>query len=418
VSARRFWAWLAAIVAVGLGLRLLYAFGAVGQLTGDPEWYHRVANGIADGDGFRNPYQGWKTAFHPPLFPAALAALSKLGATGLDAHQAAGSAMGAAGVGAIGMLGRQLAGELAGLLAAALAAVYLPLIALDSVLQTESLLVLLAPIVLLLALRLREEGGWLRAAALGVAIGLAALTRAESLALIPVLALPLSVSLPDRRLRTFAVVCLATALTVAPWSLRNSLHWDEPVGISTTDGSVIVGANCPTTYSGPMLARWDFNCLRRGVRTGLTPDEPEVSARWREEGLEYAGDNMGRVPVVLAVRVLRTWNLYDPAGQARIEAALVDTSLWLQWLMMASGWLLTALAIAGALSLRGRRAELIVMLAPVAAAVLTALIAYGQPRFRALADVALVTLAGVALAAWASRLSARRRGPVEPEASR
>jgi hypothetical protein len=57
------------------------------------------------------------------------------------------------------------------------------------------------------------------------------------------------------------------------------------------------------------------------------------------------------------------------------------------------------------------------MLAPVAAALLTALIAYGQPRFRALADVALVTLAGVALAGWVSRQAARRRGPAAPEAS-
>jgi hypothetical protein len=416
VTARRFWAWLAAIVAVGLGLRLLYAFGAVGPLEGDAEWYHRVANGIAAGDGFRNPYQGWKTAFHPPLFPALLAVVSTLGADSVDAHHASGSAMGAAGVGVIGLLGRRLAGELTGLLAAALAAVYLPLVAVDSVLLTESLLVLIAPVVLLLALRLRDGGGAGTAAALGVAIGLAALTRTESLLLIPLLALPVALTLPARRFRALAVVCLATALTIAPWVLRNSLHWDQPVGISTTDGSVIVGANCPTTYSGPMLARWDFNCLSRGVRSGLRPDEPEVSARWREEGLEYAGDHLSRVPVVLAVRVLRTWNLYDPAGQAKIEAALVDTSLWLQWLTIAAGWLVAVLAVAGALSLRGRRGELVVMLAPVAAAVLTALIAYGQPRFRALADMAFVTLAGVALARWLSALAARRR-PAAAEAA-
>src|SRR2546427_628085 len=79
---------------------------------------------------------------------------------------------------------RRVAGERVGLAAAAIAAVYPALFALDSTVRSESLYALLIALALLGAYRLVERPTWRAAAALGVAIGLAALTRGEGLLLL------------------------------------------------------------------------------------------------------------------------------------------------------------------------------------------------------------------------------------------
>lgn len=414
MTARRFGLALTSLVALALSLRLAYALAAVPSPAGDADWYHRVANGIADGHGFRNPFQGWRTAFHPPLFPALLALVSKLGGHTMTAHQLAGCAMGAAGVGAVGALGRRVAGDAAGLAAAAVAAVYPSLIAADSVTMSESLFVPLAALALLLALRAAERPSAGRALALGAVCGLAALTRTEGLLLALLLALALAARLRTRRLAGFGLALAAAIAVVAPWCVRNSLVWDRPVGTVTGDGSIVAGANCATTYSGERLGQWDFNCLRRGVPSGLRADEPEASARWRRAGLDYAGDHSGRLPLVLAARVLRTWNLWNPRTQARLASFELGTPAWLEWLTVAGALVVIALAALGAGALRRRPSELTVLLAPLVMVTLTSLAGYGQPRFRAGADVALAVLAGVAAVAAARRLRALLARRSEP----
>ena len=133
---------------------------------------------------------GAPTAFHPPLFPLVLAAGSELGLDSFRQHQAIGCLLGALTVGAVGLIARRLAGEVVGLAAAGMAAIYLPLIGDSSTLFSEALYGLTIAGVLLAALRVLERPTVARAAVLGVAVALAALTRGEGLALI-LLALPL-----------------------------------------------------------------------------------------------------------------------------------------------------------------------------------------------------------------------------------
>jgi hypothetical protein len=67
-------------------------------------------------------------------------------------------------------------------------------------------------------------------------------------------------------------------------------------------------------------------CLDHSYETasGLTPgrDEPEQSERWRREAGEYVGEHLGRLPVVVAARVGRTWSLYplSPVDKARFAS--------------------------------------------------------------------------------------------------
>src|SRR5205807_3574540 len=139
-----------------------------------------------------------------------LSVVSLLGGTGELAHRSLGALLGAGTIVLIGLLGRRVSGERVGILAAAIAAVYPILVAADGALMSETLYGLLIAAALLVALRLLDrEPGLPLAAALGALVGLATLTRAEALLLLPLLAWPVAARAQARRL------LLAGASTVA-----------------------------------------------------------------------------------------------------------------------------------------------------------------------------------------------------------
>jgi 4-amino-4-deoxy-L-arabinose transferase-like glycosyltransferase len=387
------------IALAGLGLRLGYLFGPAHDVKGIGDWYffHWGANLIADGHWFVEPF--FKTfhgrlvpsAGHPPLWELLLSGVSALGGTSYLAHRAVGCVVGAAAIVLIGLLGRRVGGDRAGVAAAAIAAVYPVMIAADGSLMSESLYSLLIAAVLLLALRLRERADVRSAAALGAAIALAALTRSEALSLVVLLALPIALTRGARRWRLAGVTVLAAALLIAPWTIRNWSELGRPVVISTNDGTLLAGANCGLTYHGEDLGFWNIKCIsERSI-----DNEARQEARWRSEGASYVKDHAGRLPAVLGVRLLRTWDLYQPR---RMVAFAEGRWIRADQAGVVAYFLLLPLAFAGGVLLRReRRGDLLVLLAPVALVTLLSLIGYGIPRFRAPAEITIVVLAGVAL---------------------
>jgi hypothetical protein len=114
------------------------------------------------------------------------------------------------------------------------------------------------------------------------------------------------------------------------------------------------------------------------------------------------------VPAVAAVRLLRTFDLWSPGPATRLEAGIGDRDLTTYRIGVAVYYLLLPLAVAGAVILRRRREPpLAILMAPVALVVVVAVLGYGTPRFRVPAEITLVVLAAVALAALAGRRGAR-----------
>ena len=406
----RSFAWrLAAAMAGALALRLLYTVAVAGDdfspgRQGDFIFFHQVANLIADGKGFVSPYtieyfhRSPPSAEHPPLWPLLLSASSKLGFKSILAHRLVGVPLGVATVGVLGLIGRRLAGERAGLAVASIAAVHPLLIAADGSLMSETLFGLCVAAALLAALRLLERPTAGRAAMLGAAIGLAALTRGEGLLLLLLLALPAAWAAGrERRAVRIAAALLAAAIVIAPWTVRNWTAFDQPVLLSTNDSTVLTGANCDRTYHGRDLGYWRVDC-----RTRITKEnEAEQAAIWRRHGLRYARRHAGRlVAVVAPVRVLRTWGVWQPARQVH-EAEGRDFTM--ERLGIAVYFLLLPLAAWGALLLRRRGGPLWVLLVPPGLVTVVSALAYGYTRFRHPADLAIVVLAGLALAQLGQR---------------
>ena len=200
-------------------------------IIGDADWYHAMANLLAGGHGYDTPFaivgSGFErtagaaapTAFHPPLFPALLALPSLVGLDSYTAHELTACLMGAGTAVVVALVGRELAGPRVGLIAGLVAAVSPTLIGTDSVLMSESLYGLLIATVLLVAVVAVREPTRVNLAALGLMIGLSALTRGEGIFLLLVLAVPVAITASAtarRAIGRLSVVALVAALTIAP----------------------------------------------------------------------------------------------------------------------------------------------------------------------------------------------------------
>ena len=394
---------LLAIVALGVAIRVVHTLVEAPwppPALDDQFYFSALPKLIADGEGFVAPFRFVfrdtvvATAEHPPLYSVVLAALAELGLTSADAQRLAGAAFGGGAIAAVGLLGRRLAGERAGLLAAGLAAVHPALIAADGALMSESLYGLLVGLVLLAAYRLLEAPAAGRAVVLGGLAGLAALTRGEALLLLPLLLIPL-LGRPAGR-RSAAVAVLAFVVGLTPWTVRNWVVFDRPVLIATNSGTAIAGANCDATYAGAKLGGWWPRCIR--PHPG---NEAEHHSEALRDGLRYAGDHAGRLPVVLAARLGRVWSVYDPFQIPEGRSPRV------QKLGVLMFFLLVPAAVAGAIALRRRRANVWILLAPLVVVSITALGTYGNVRFREPAELSLVVLAAVGIDALWRRRAAR-----------
>jgi 4-amino-4-deoxy-L-arabinose transferase-like glycosyltransferase len=403
-----------------LAVRVAYALIAdVPRGFGDDVWFHTVANNLVHGRGFSDPFnvlrhgaivfgthgQLLPTAFHPPLFPLLLAIPSAVGLDSYTAHQMVGCVLGAAAVPVIGLVARRLGGDFAALAAAAIAAVFVPLVANDALLLSESVYGLLIALTLLAALRLRERPSTRRALELGVAIGLAALTRTEALLLVPFLAVPI-VWRSEGRGRAIALTCAAALLVCLPWCVRNSLQFDQPTAITTGDGSVIAGSNLDSTYHGPNIGGWDFRGLyQTPAGRHVDPNEAVQSDRWRSEGVTYAREHASRLPAVVVARVARTWDLFPLGPSERVQEAgefgkHVTKLEWVAMLMLLAVW---CLAVVGLLWLHRRGEPVWPLLVPVALVTLVSILGHGDIRYRHAADVAMVVLAGLGIAGMKGR---------------
>jgi hypothetical protein len=392
---------LALIAAAGLAVRLVYALAIVKSkpLLGDGLEFHLQANLLADGKGYIQPflYQAEgiarASADKPPLYPFLEAGVSLLGGRTWAWHQLVGCLAGTATVAVVGLVGRRAAGPRAGLIAAGLAAGYPLLVAADGSLRSESVYALCIALVLLAALRYRDAPSARGAALLGVAVAAAALTRGEALALLVLLALPLC------GWRRAGVAALACVVVLAPWLARCWIVFDRPVLISTNVGGLLAGANCDTTYHGALIGQWDFGCIPPPIHA----NEALEAERLRDRGLRYARQHAGRVPVVEAARLGRSFELYRPREQARQEAFFEGRNLRVEQLGVACFYALALLAAYGVVVLRRRDGPWAVLLAPFALVILVTLISYGFTRLRVAAEPALVVLAAVALDAFAAR---------------
>jgi len=420
-SHRRWAVGLTAITLGGLALRVTYVLVSKNPRTpgGDDFYFHHGANLLVDGRGFLDPiallleHHVTPGAVHPPGYLLFLAVSSLFGFRSFLDHQIWSCLLGAGTIALVGYTARRIAGPRAGLLAAFIAAIYPNFWFHDSVVMSETLILFTTTLVVLVAYWLWEQPSVGRAAVLGVAVGVAALTRAESIVLVLVLALPLAYVLRRldlrSKLRLFAVAMVATVVTISPWVIYNLTRFAHPVALSTNLEATLASANCDTVYRGQNLGSWSFNCVLR-----LHPPAGDASTKaiyYRHQVLDYVGKHAGRVPVVVLAREGRTWGLFNPIQQVTLDE-IEGQERWLARTGLGMFYVLAGAAIGGAIILRRRRITLVPLVGVIVAVAVTVGVVYGTTRFRTPAEVPIVLLAAVGFdEAIGLALARRRAGP-------
>lgn len=387
-----------------------------------------------DADYYAQGWDRWSagpTALFPPVWTMVVGTADALGLDAKAEKMLVGCVVGAATVVLVGFLGRRVGGPAVGLVAAGMAVAWPFLVAADGSLMSESLYVALVVVVVLLVPLGEEPASVRRWAVVGAAIGLAALTRGEAVLLLPVLVVPLALRHRAgglrRPLALIGVAALAAGLVVLPWMIRNGFVLDEPVLLSNNFSTVIAGANCEEAYAGSTKGFWVVECLQRhytsGELSGATPlAETAANNRARRAGLRYATSHASELPEVAAVRLLRTWGLYRPHAQMRIEASVeVRSYEWLRW-GRRSSFVVLPFAAWGAWQLWRRRSPALLPLGSLVVMVsITSVLTYGIQRFRLAAEPALLVLAAVGVVSLVRvvgfRGSPDRPGPAVPTPS-
>jgi 4-amino-4-deoxy-L-arabinose transferase-like glycosyltransferase len=263
-------------------------------------------------------------------------------------------------------------------------------------LLAETWAALTAALTVLATYRLLRSQTGANAAMAGAAAALAMLSRSELALLVPLAVLPAILvygpGARGRRLRLSGVTLIAAGLVVSPWVLYNLSRFAEPVLLSDGDGGVLLGANCDTTYSGRLIGFWNGFCGLDQIAP--SPDDSVEAARKRAVAFEYIGDHLGRLPVVMAARVGRTWSLYRPAQMAEISRS-EGRPYWVSYSGLAAYALLVVLSGFGLVALRRRRVALIPLVGPLVMVTVNAMVFYGLVRFRIGAEPSLVLLAAV-----------------------
>jgi hypothetical protein len=424
----RFTLLLVLVVALGVGVRIAYVL-SVGRhvmLGLDAIGYELLGKGLAHGRGYSNPAAFFAygveraTANFPPGYPLLLAGFDKIGVSSTRGMELVGACIGAVTVAATGLLGRRVSGRSSiGLIAALLVAVSPALIASAGSSMSETLSVPLMVLVLCAVSWAARSTSWVPWIAVGGLAGLLALVRSEdvvvALLLVPVAIIAAPGHSWRHRVALLSVVLLSTGAVVSPWLVRNYTTFHPPVLVSTAADKTLAGANCKSTYYGPLIGYWDFSCL--GHNDLANSDEARYGQVLNQEGKAYLTSHLSRVPIVVAVRVLRAWGFYDPAQEAQLARFETRSVGWQQFAWPVS--LLTfVLAVPGIVGIRRRRFALVLVAGPAVVDTLVVVTTYGNDRFvlSAIPSLSIAAAATVVwLGNWLSRTLHRPAGLIEDQ---
>lgn len=429
---------LAAILLLGLGLRVAEAWDGRSPVY-DAAAYATIAERISEGDGFTLGAGATQPASnYSPGLPLLVSGVYELsGGTHARLARIVLALTGTLAVLFAYLIGRRLAGPVAGLVGAAAVAIYPALLEYQGMLMGEPLAATLlsgAVLAMLWAAEGRRER-WL---APGLLLGALVLVRPEYLGIGVLLAVVVLAWGRERwraGLAGAAVLLAGVALVVAPWTARNAVVLDRFVPVSTGGGQVLFAGSYVPSGGDPervgeeVLERHPGLTRKLAAGPGafvphgdINEPLPEVLDRYRLEQIlaALAAQRYPGVPSDEALGRMGRERLWDEIGERPLGyAGFVAAKVWRAWsrgpreAMEEPGWrvfhlALVGLALVGLAVLVGRRPDEALLFAVLLLAV-TAIVALlvASPR-RVLVTLPLIAaLAGVGATALVDSLARR-----------
>lgn len=409
VAPRHWWRWIVALAALGFAIRLAFVVLVTrfDEPVGDQLFYSAQALANAEGRWFEQPFlRGAPAADHPPLTALILTPVTwiaeqwpGLGISLVNMQRLFMALLGSVGVVVMGFIGRVIGDQRVGFIAAGITAIYANIWVNDGLLMAETPTFLIVSIFLLVALRYHRQPHRYSGVALGGLAGLAALTRPELVAILPLLLIFLwltrttSQSSFRNGLGLGSVVVASWMMVVLPWVLWNNVRFAAPVFLSTNDGLTLAGGHCDQTYYND-VGGWDIWCAY-ATQIPDGEDAAQASQRMRDDGLSYWRNNIDRYPIVASARVARVLSIGYVGANAR--AALSEgRPLWVSHLGTIQYWLLIPAAVIGWKRMVCR-IDRWLLTAALPLIVVVAMVANAYVRFRLPAEIGIVALAALGL---------------------
>jgi 4-amino-4-deoxy-L-arabinose transferase-like glycosyltransferase len=218
-----------AVLALVLRLSFVLTVERKQFLFDDTSFYHTIASQLAEGNGF-SQLNGDPTAAWPPVWPFLLSLVYRVFGSDPTAGEVFNAFIGAATVPLLYFVARRALGRREAIFAGLFLALMPGQIFWNDVLLSETVAVF--EVVGFMALMIVLPERRLSWAAIGVAVGIAALTRGDGWFLIVI---PIAIAwrqLPGREVAIRTAIALGVAvLCVAPWTIRNAdkMHAFVPV---------------------------------------------------------------------------------------------------------------------------------------------------------------------------------------------
>jgi len=406
--------WLAGIVAAGVALRIAaLALRAGTVVSTDEQHWHRMALAFLQG-GLLSPEAH---TYRPPLYPLLVAFTYWLAGPHVEAVVVWQVLMSAGTSVLAHRVGLRLGGERAGLLAAAATAAYPLFVLFAGALMAETLLVFLALLAVLAAVRWLEGGTAMEAFVLGIALGLACACKPVFLAWAPLLfgarvwwrgrarraEQRCRVKThgwaggTGRECRHAAALLAGLALVLGPWSVRNAAMTGRWAPVSTNLGmNLLVGHE--DGADGTYREGVDYlGMYARLVPPGLDPVAGDRA------GTRLLLAKMWRAPrrtALLAAR--KAWILWSPA--------VTGAAGWPLAVGVASATPVLVLGLVGVLQYRHTPVGVAVGTLAGALTLVHALV-FAHTRFRLPVDAALMGPAAAVLVRVVARARRTQAGP-------
>ncbi|MEX1255195.1 MAG: glycosyltransferase family 39 protein [Dehalococcoidia bacterium] len=457
LQARRRWPsanarWLLLVLAVALLVRVAW----VATVQPDPRdgrfddsvWYYSTGRLLADGEGYVYPLDALcdlgqrrdpgidcaadppPTALWAPGYPLVLSALFHLPGDDVAWGRALNVAAGLALVCAVYYLGSRLWSPRAGLLAAAIVALFPSHIFFSSLLMTEPLFaaMLAGALCLALAWTMERDAPKWKLIGLGLAIGTLAMVRPEAGILVAVFAAVWFMLHPSWRWlgQRLALLALGMAVLLVPWTARNWAEMGSPIVGTTGLGQVLLQAHHPRAGGQPNIGIVD-NLWDQYKGTALPEREVRMNSFGVRESIAYAvkhpWSDLSRVPDRFAAfyrgdRGAIQWNQVSDGDGKQLLASSADG-----WGLLSDIYYYTIIGCAVVCLpfwLRRARAQHGLIFGPFAIySLLWAFVFVGEARYHfPLVPVFAVT-AGIGLAAltersFGGRRAAERASPALP----
>lgn len=330
---------LVLVFALALAIRLVYFFQArdspfFDTLLGDAQAYDAWAIEIG------RDFWGKEPFFQAPLYPYFLAAIYRVFGHDPDAVRMIQALLGSGACVLLAEAGRSFFSERVGLLAGVLLACYAPALFFEGILQKASLDLFLTTLLLLLLGRVLRGARQRDLLLTGVALGLLALTRENSMIWLPIvlvwLALRERQALASFARTRAAPLLLGVTLVLGPVALRNYAVSGQLIVTTSQFGQNFYIGNNPDAdgtyrslrfgHGGAQFERTDAIELAEQA-TGSKLDASEVSHYWSNRAWSFIGSSPLRWSKLMLKKWLLVWNARELPDSD--EPAVYEDASWL-----------------------------------------------------------------------------------------